>query len=71
MCSEDYTFFVANVLLFVFVRHIPAKELIRVTKSENNVVVAALITGFFYALGSHIKRLYTRAIYDNYDKKTA
>lgn len=70
MCSEDYTFFVANVLLFVFVRHIPAKELIRVTKSENNVVVAALITGFFYALGSHIKRLYTRAIYDK-DKKTA
>ena len=70
MDSDDYTFFVANVLLFIFVKHLPAKELIRVTKSENNVVVAALITGFFYALGSHFKRNYSRAIYDKY-KKTA
>ena len=70
MDSDDYTFFVANVLLFIFVKHLPAKELIRVTKSENNVVVAALITGFFYALGSHTKRTYSRAIYDK-DKKTA
>ena len=59
--SEDATFFVYNMIMFIFVRHLAPKELSNRLKADP--MTAAVIAGFFYALGSHIKQNYTRRIY--------
>ena len=61
LSSPDLHFFILNLLMFVFVRQLPSKSLSAYLKADT--LSSALIAGFFYALGSHIKQSYTKRIY--------
>lgn len=65
--SNDATFFVYNIIMFVFIRHLAPKTIAERLKADP--MTAAFIAGFFYAVGSHVKQAYTKTIYAKPAKK--